>query len=150
VTSPERSEARDTSGLAALDRDECLRLLASVSVGRLVFTEHAMPAVTPVRFLVHDETIVIPHDGSGKLTAAADGVVVAFEVDEFDSTTRVGWSVTVVGRAGLVTDTVVGTRLAARALDKLALRDHTPFVRIRAVHVTGRRIGSAADTAGYA
>jgi hypothetical protein len=37
-------------GLERLDRDECLRLLASVPVGRLIFTVNALPMVRPVNF----------------------------------------------------------------------------------------------------
>lgn len=143
MISPESAEARDSSGLAILSREECLRLLASVSVGRLVFTERAMPAITPVRFLVHDDAIVIADDDEGKLAAAADGVVVAFEVDEFDPATRVGWSVTVVGRASLVTDKTLGKKLSAQAFDMWTLGDHAPFIQVQVAHVNGRRIDPA-------
>jgi uncharacterized protein len=142
VTSAD-SEARDSAGLVILEREECLRLLASVPVGRLVFTEHALPAITPVNFLVHDDAVVIPHDESGELAAAADGDVVAFEADEFDATTRSGWSVTVVGRTALVTDAALVTKLSALQFAEWASGECSRFTRIQVAHVAGRRIDTA-------
>ena len=39
--------------LEILGRDQCLDLLRTVRVGRLVFTEQARPAVQPVNFRGH-------------------------------------------------------------------------------------------------
>ena len=41
-----------TRRLQALPREESLRLLRSVSVGRLVFTHLALPAIRPVNHVV--------------------------------------------------------------------------------------------------
>jgi hypothetical protein len=38
--------------LEILGQDQCLDLLRTVRVGRLVFTEQALPAVQPVNFRV--------------------------------------------------------------------------------------------------
>lgn len=122
-----------------LERAECLRLLAGTSVGRLVFTEHALPAITPVNFVLHDDAIVIPAEEGGP-PLAADGGVVAFEADEFDATTRTGWSVTVVGRAALVTDDALVTKLSALPFAKWAPGDCGGFIRIQIAHVNGRRV----------
>ncbi|MFD8141548.1 pyridoxamine 5'-phosphate oxidase family protein [Streptomyces sp. NPDC059708] len=40
-----------------LDRAEALRLLATVSLGRVVFTHRALPAVRPVNHLVDGEDV---------------------------------------------------------------------------------------------
>lgn len=140
---PEQPDARDSEGLAILDREECLRLLAGTSVGRLVFTEHALPAITPVNFVIHDDAILIPLDQRGNLAAAAEGVVVAFEADEFDAVARAGWSVTVVGRATRVTDGASAGKLGALSLDQRASVGRH-FIKIQVVHITGRRIDSVA------
>ncbi|MFI1067459.1 pyridoxamine 5'-phosphate oxidase family protein, partial [Streptomyces spororaveus] len=83
-----------------LDRAEALRLLSTVSLGRIVFTQHALPAVRPVNHFVSGGDIVIRihEDGAlGALVAPADapGVVVAYEADVIDSVTHLGWSVVV-------------------------------------------------------
>jgi uncharacterized protein len=86
-----------------LDRDTCLRLLAMVGVGRVVFTDAAMPAAAPVTYLVDGEEVVFrAHCGSG--LTGIDGNVVGFEADEIDVPERAGWSVLAVGHAYEVLD----------------------------------------------
>lgn len=87
--------------LQELSRAESLSLLASVPVGRLVFTHHALPAIRPVNHLVDGGKIVIGLTPGSALaqSAAADGVVVAYEADSLDAAEHTGWSVVVVGIA---------------------------------------------------
>jgi hypothetical protein len=89
-----------------LPRAEAMRLLASVPVGRLVFTHQALPAIRPVNHLVEDGTIVIGlTPGSAVVASAASGgTVVAYEADALDLDRRLGWTVIVVGVAKLLTD----------------------------------------------
>lgn len=92
-----------------LTESECWALLSSASIGRVVFTQHAMPAIRPVNHLVHDRTIVIrTHLGAAiAARAVADnraGAVVCYEADDLDPVRHTGWSVIVTGLARLVTD----------------------------------------------
>jgi uncharacterized protein len=130
----------DGPALEELSTAECLRLLATVPIGRICYTRQALPAVEPVNFTLHDGAIVIRTDAGGKLAAAIRRTVVAFQTDDLDPALRSGWSVTVVGRCEEVTDAkdIAG-------LDKLRLeswasgtRDH--FIRIVPGIVTGRRL----------
>lgn len=89
-----------------LTRADCLRLIGASAVGRVVFTEAAMPAVQPVGFVLDGEDAVFRVLDGGPLDAATRGVVVGFQVDSIDSDTRAGWSVLGVGRAYEVTDSV--------------------------------------------
>jgi hypothetical protein len=70
-----------------------------VGVGRLVFTEDALPAVRPVNFRLWRDDVVIRVAGGPKLAAATHNLVVAFQADELDPDLRTGWSVTAVGHA---------------------------------------------------
>jgi nitroimidazol reductase NimA-like FMN-containing flavoprotein (pyridoxamine 5'-phosphate oxidase superfamily) len=79
--------------LEVLNRRQCLDLMQAVRVGRLVFTEDALPAVQPVNFRLWRDDVVIRVAGGAKLTAAAHNLVVAFEADELDPDLRTGWSV---------------------------------------------------------
>jgi uncharacterized protein len=126
--------------LEHLTRDECMRLLGTVPVGRIVYSRQALPAVELVNFALTDGDIIIRTDASGKLAAATRGAVVAFEADSVDDTEHTGWSVTVVGHARAVTD---GEEI--RCLEQIPLtpwapgkRDH--FIRISPTIVNGRRI----------
>ncbi|MGW6906742.1 pyridoxamine 5'-phosphate oxidase family protein [Streptomyces sp. NPDC054940] len=92
-----------------LDAAAALRLLGSVSLGRIVFTQHALPTVRPVNHALDAGDIVIrTHEGAALTSHAQQardpGVVVAYEADAIDSRTHLGWSVVVTGYARLVTD----------------------------------------------
>ena len=93
----------DHSGLEILDRDECLRLLSRVPIGRIVFTHQALPAVQPVNFVFDGTDIVIKTSSASRLATAATGTIVAFEIDEIDADAQSGWSVVAVGPARHVT-----------------------------------------------
>ncbi|MFC7039461.1 pyridoxamine 5'-phosphate oxidase family protein [Nonomuraea rubra] len=49
----------DSAGLQVLTHEECMRLLPSRPIGRIVFTDRALPAVQPVNFCLDDQDIVI-------------------------------------------------------------------------------------------
>ena len=86
---------------------ESWQLLTSVSLGRIVFTQHAMPAIRPVNHLVDDQAIIIrSHLGVAIVpyAAADDGVVVCYEADDLDPVRHIGWSVITTGMARLVRD----------------------------------------------
>lgn len=55
----------DPSGPAVLGRDECLALLASARLGRVVFTTRGLPAVEPVKFRYRDEAVYFATDAGG-------------------------------------------------------------------------------------
>ncbi|WP_020659113.1 pyridoxamine 5'-phosphate oxidase family protein [Amycolatopsis benzoatilytica] len=126
--------------LELLDRDSCLALLQTVQVGRLVFTEGALPAVQPVNFRLHRGQLVIRVAGGAKLSAATRNAVVAFEADELDQDLRCGWSVTVVGHANLITAVGELVELSGTWLVPWADGRRDRFVRIQAERVTGRRL----------
>ena len=129
----------NTGELDVLNRRQCLDLLQDVRVGRLIFTEDALPAVQPVNFRMWRDDVVIRVAGGAKLAAASDNLVVAFEADELDPDLRSGWSVTVVGHAQPITAVddlveIAGTFVQPWVQGR---RDH--FIRIRTEKITGRR-----------
>jgi nitroimidazol reductase NimA-like FMN-containing flavoprotein (pyridoxamine 5'-phosphate oxidase superfamily) len=131
----------DSTDLEVLALEECLALAATVPIGRIVFTDRALPAVQPVNFVIdHDGSIIVRTTQGSKLAAATRNAVVAFEIDEFDPRFEAGWSVTMVGRAQAVRDPGETARLARLPLHTWApgTRDH--YIRIRPEHVNGRRI----------
>ncbi|MBO7934587.1 MULTISPECIES: pyridoxamine 5'-phosphate oxidase family protein [Streptomyces] len=136
-----------TDGFRALDRQECLRMLAKVPVGRVVYTRQALPAVLPINFsLDTDASVLLCTSPGSDLVHAIDGVVVAFEADEFNAATRSGWSVVVTGRAGVVTDPAEHERLTQTGPTSwMPLRD-VVFVRIESEMVTGRELNGGLST----
>lgn len=130
----------DSAGLDVLSRQECLALLSSATIGRIVFTDHALPAVQPVTFCLDGEDIVIRTGTGSKLAAATRHTVVAFEIDDFDLPARTGWSVTAVGRAHAVSDPGQIARLSRLPLTAWAPGERNHFIVVRAEQVSGRRI----------
>ncbi|GDY28698.1 pyridoxamine 5'-phosphate oxidase family protein [Gandjariella thermophila] len=130
----------DSAGLEVLDRAECLRLLQSVPVGRIVFTDQALPAVQPINFAILDESVLFRTSHGSKLSAATRNAIVAFEADDFDNGLRNGWSVVIVGHA-----TEVLNRDELRRINTLPLRSWMPagpehVIRISIERIAGRRV----------
>jgi uncharacterized protein len=131
---------RDSAGLEILSREESLALLSSVPVGRIVFTDRALPAVQPVNFVLHDGSVVFRTGAGSKLAAATRQAIVAFQADPFDATTHSGWSVTAVGPSRVVEDEEELARLSALPLRPWIAEDREYFIRVELAQVTGRRL----------
>ncbi|GAA3880388.1 pyridoxamine 5'-phosphate oxidase family protein [Streptomyces lacrimifluminis] len=130
-------------GFRELDRQECLRLMAKVPVGRIVYTRQALPAVLPVNFcLDRDAAVLVRTSASSELVGAIVGAVVAFEADAVDAGTHSGWSVVVMGPATLVTDPAEHARLLRTGPLSWAPAPapQEVFVRIAPELVTGREL----------
>ncbi|MDX3803358.1 pyridoxamine 5'-phosphate oxidase family protein [Streptomyces sp. AK04-3B] len=128
-------------GFRELDRQECLRLLAKVPVGRVVFTRKALPAVLPVNFcLDRDGAVLLRTSAFSRMASAIDGAVVAFEADQVDAAAHAGWSVVVTGAATVVTDPAEHARLLLAGPLSWAPAPQEVFVRIDADLVTGREL----------
>jgi uncharacterized protein len=137
------------SGARELTREECLALLPTVPVGRLVFTDRALPAIVPVNFVLDHGYVVVRTGASSTLAAAVRGSVVAFEVDDFDRNVRNGWCVTVTGQARQVTDPAEIERLSELDLTPWAGGDKHHFVVIPIELVSGRRVGPGPLSAAH-
>src|SRR4051812_16755274 len=94
----------EPAAVEILDACECLRLLATMPVGRLIFTQGGLPVIRLVDFWVDGETIVFACDDRDSLPAAHRGDVVAFEVDALDPVELVDrrWTVTSIGHLSVV------------------------------------------------
>ncbi|MCK2241707.1 MULTISPECIES: pyridoxamine 5'-phosphate oxidase family protein [unclassified Crossiella] len=129
----------EASRLWELSERECLHLLGIARIGRIVFTEQALPAILPVRFVLCDGGIILRTAPEGRLAKAVRGAVVAFEADHFTGTHCAGWSVVALGRVRVVRDPLPGT--AVTALDRCAepsgARPH--YLRIGIELLSGHR-----------
>lgn len=127
----------DGRALEHLSRQECLSLLASLPIGRLVYTRQALPAIEPVNFALSNGEIVIRARRGGPLAAAVRGDVVAFEADALESAAGSGWSVTVIGRSRQASDHEVG-RLRRLRLVSWTPGEQDHFICIGMEIVTGQ------------
>ena len=132
----------DPRRLETLNRDDALRLLGSVQIGRVVFSHLALPAVRPVPHLVDGPRIIIRADLGSAITAAVGvngGAVVAYEADAIDPAEYLGWSVVVVGRAVPLTDELECARYR-QALRPWVAGARDDIIAIRADMVDGFRL----------
>jgi nitroimidazol reductase NimA-like FMN-containing flavoprotein (pyridoxamine 5'-phosphate oxidase superfamily) len=136
----------DVDRLQPLAPSECLELLGRRSLGRVAFTERALPAIRPVNYALVGHQIVLRTDPDG-LGKRLDGQVVAFEVDEIDAEHGSGWSVVVTGTARLLRAPGDLVRQAPVPLVSLAGEGHDAHVVIVPGEITGRRIRAATDAA---
>ncbi|HUK70860.1 MAG TPA: pyridoxamine 5'-phosphate oxidase family protein [Streptosporangiaceae bacterium] len=127
-------------GPDALSWHECLRLLASAEVGRIVYSDQALPAVQPVDFVVDDETVIVRTEHGSRLARAVERAVVAFEADDYEPAAGSGWSVTIVGECSEIEDPGQRERLSNLVPRRWAPDGKSHLVRISIAGVTGRRI----------
>lgn len=139
--------------LEQLTRTKALELLSSVPLGRLVFTHQAIPAIRPVNHLVEGESVIVRLSSGAAITSAAgrSGMVVAYEADEIDAATQLGWSVIVVGTARLLSDEIAAARYRARLRPWIS-GTVDDVITITADVVSGYRMvaGDPADAAQHA
>jgi nitroimidazol reductase NimA-like FMN-containing flavoprotein (pyridoxamine 5'-phosphate oxidase superfamily) len=131
----------DSAGLEVLTDEECFGLLGKVTIGRIVFTDRALPAVQPVTFAMDDRSVVIRTASRSRLAVAATGTVVAFEADEFrDDLARSGWSVVAVGRAARISDDRQLAQVRRLGLQPWAAEAAEYYLRMTIEIISGRRL----------
>src|SRR3954452_18229800 len=82
-----------------LPATECHALLRSHTIGRVGWNTLDGPQILPVTYVVREGAVIFRTAPYGALSELRNVRQVAFEVDEFDVTTRTGWSVLVRGTA---------------------------------------------------
>jgi nitroimidazol reductase NimA-like FMN-containing flavoprotein (pyridoxamine 5'-phosphate oxidase superfamily) len=97
----------DNRGSTVLPAPECMRLLAvaakDTALGRIGLATDQAPVVVPVNFTLYGNQVLL-RVGTGFISHAAIGHLVAFEVDHLDHATNSAWSVLVRGLAMLIDD----------------------------------------------
>jgi hypothetical protein len=119
-----------------------MRLLGDTSMGRVVFTHRALPAIRPVNHVVEGEQIIIRVDRESALARAIGANardVVAYEADEIDPDDHLGWSVIVIGRAHLLGDGEEASRYR-QALQPWVAGTFDDIIMIEAEMVDGFRL----------
>lgn len=128
----------DRNGLEILARDECLRLLATATVGRLAYMRSGVPAVVPINIALVTDQVMFRLGTGAALAAIYDRQLVAVEVDLVDLDACCGWSVNVVGAPTEVPAALAGA--AGPALRSWLRPDVTRLFGLGSDHVSGRRL----------
>jgi len=126
--------------METLTEEQCWKLLAAKTVGRLAVSIANEPDIFPVNYEIDQESVVIRTAAGLKLAAATLGSAVAFEVDGLDEAAHAGWSVVIRGVAVEVDG--VEEILEAKDLNVEPWIEGTKnrYFRITPTQVTGRRI----------
>ncbi|MCZ3386347.1 MAG: pyridoxamine 5'-phosphate oxidase family protein [Actinomycetia bacterium] len=125
--------------MTSLAISDAVALLSSATVGRVVFSVAALPAIAPITFAVHGDAVVMRTSAHTRLASAADGGVLAFEVDDVNPAARTGWSVVVTGVAEVVRDPVQQAVIHG-LVAPYAPGENDVAVRLPLTVVTGRRV----------
>lgn len=129
------------SGLSRLTREECMVLLAGVSLARVGVSVDALPAILPVTFALVDDSVVFRTVPGTKLAFAASKSILAVEADQYDPDLGAGWSVLVRGISSELADEAAITRAKQLLTDSWIPNESAEhFVRVSCDLVTGRRL----------
>lgn len=139
-----RTTARAPKQMLELDRTECLKLLASASVGRVAVTvsDWDQPVIRPVNYLFDErsQSVLIRTGDGTKLHALIRSTHAAFEVDETDPVGQIGWSVIIHGVCEEITNLSELKRINALGLEPWAPGEKGDWIRIRTNVVSGRQL----------
>ena len=132
--------ARYEEPAAILTENECLALLQSRETGRIAFDVDGRVEIFPVNYGLQGQIIVFRTGPGTKLTSASAGAV-AFEVDDFDPASGIGWSVVAKGRTEEIT---TNTGRAAEHLRRVPVHPAAPgdrwnWMAIKPTEISGRR-----------
>ncbi len=130
-------------GIEILDEQQCQLLLTSKDIGRIAFEVDGVPEIFPVNYVADRSTIVFRTAEGTKLQQAVM-LRVAFEVDDWDPTRGVGWSVVI---KGVAQEIATGIDLFAKALRSRPVVPLAPGTReywmaVYPSEITGRRFRS--------
>jgi nitroimidazol reductase NimA-like FMN-containing flavoprotein (pyridoxamine 5'-phosphate oxidase superfamily) len=131
--------------MTVLDREECLRLLAGNTFGRLAISYHSeVPMIRPVNYVFDErsQSIIFRTDFGSKLQGVIVSSRAAFEIDGVDYVHRTGWSVIVSGTVERVTNDLELERIGKLGLQAWGPGEKPHWARIRVWTVSGRRITS--------
>lgn len=134
------SVARDHLGLEVLGPEECDRLLADSSIGRVAFVRAGSAELFPVNFAYSNKRIVFRSAVGSKLDAAAIRKSVAFEIDGWDTTSMSGWSVVVTGTLRVVPENEQERVEALGLVTWVTTDQEMQAVEIIPDTITGRRL----------
>jgi uncharacterized protein len=133
-------EPETGTDLEEISEDECLQLLEQNHLGRIAVVVDGQPLIFPVNYAL-SHRIVTFRTAHGTKLSYAPGSNVAFEIDEYAPSTRVGWSVLVQGETIDATTALDDVSWLARgaAPHPLAPGAKVHRLAIRPTKITGRR-----------
>lgn len=128
-----------------LGPEECWTLLRTHRLGRLALIVDDRPEIFPVNYAAGEGAIVF-HTQPGTKLANGPGHVVSFEIDGYDHTTGIGWSVVLSGPAREITE---ATDERDQALRRLPIESVAPGIRLHCVAIDAERVSGRSFRGGW-
>ena len=137
-----RASARHETEVVELSREECLALIGTHRLGRVVVVmPNGAAVIRPVNYVFDraSHSVVFRSARGSKLHALLHAPRAKFEVDDFDEAQRTGWSVIIEGPASEVASPDL-RRFQRLGLDPWAPGAKPHWVQVRATTVSGRQV----------
>jgi uncharacterized protein len=129
--------------LEMLTSEECRRLLATQSIGRIGVVVGGEAMVMPVNFALDGDDIVFRTTMGSSFDEMVRGASACFEIDAADPAYHTGWSVLARGRVRPAADGSAIARYRLLPLRPWARGECSTFLTLRIEALSGRRIVQA-------
>jgi nitroimidazol reductase NimA-like FMN-containing flavoprotein (pyridoxamine 5'-phosphate oxidase superfamily) len=132
-----------------LDEPECMELLSTARIGRLVYNSRYGLVAVPSEYKIHEGSIVfrtyqtIFTEEDLRTGIAYAEYKVAMEVDQTDPDARVGWVVVVQGAAHHIDTEAERAAIAHLGLESWVEGEPEHFIRVIPSEIGGQRIRPA-------
>ncbi len=93
----------DANDFVVLDRSACLERLALHRVAAVAITDGALPVVLPALYLLQGEDILVGAAATSVLGRCMPNSIISLCVYDLDAELFMGWTISLTGRAELVT-----------------------------------------------
>jgi nitroimidazol reductase NimA-like FMN-containing flavoprotein (pyridoxamine 5'-phosphate oxidase superfamily) len=134
-----------SSHVEELSAEECWALLRKHTLGRLAIVVEGRPEIFPVNYAAGEGAVVILTQPGTKLSHGP-GSAAAFEIDAYDRSTGVGWSVVV---AGTLEDITEGADTRSRELRRLPVEPTAPGVRLHWLALPAGQVSGRSFRGGW-
>ena len=130
----------EATAMEVLSEEQCVQLLELHDLGRVALQVNDQPEVFPVNYAT-DGKIVVFRTARGTQLDQATERRIAFEVDDWDPHTGIGWSVMLKGVAEEVKDgsDPFAAALRSRPVTPLAPGERDLLLAIYPAEISGRR-----------
>jgi nitroimidazol reductase NimA-like FMN-containing flavoprotein (pyridoxamine 5'-phosphate oxidase superfamily) len=132
-----------------LDEAECMELLGTTRIGRLIYSSRYGPVALPSEYKIHEGSIIFrtyrttfTEEDLRTGIAHAD-YQVAFEADQTDPDAREGWLVLVLGTAHHIDTEAERASIADVGLKSWVEGEPEHFIRVDPIRVAGQRLRQA-------
>jgi nitroimidazol reductase NimA-like FMN-containing flavoprotein (pyridoxamine 5'-phosphate oxidase superfamily) len=132
-----------------LDEAECMELLSTARIGRLIYNSRYGPVALPSEYKIHEGSIVFPTyqilftEEDLRTGIAHAEYQVAVEVDQTDPEAREGWLVLVRGSAHHLDTEAERASIAGLGLKPWVEGEPEHFIRVNPTGIAGQRLRQA-------